>query len=642
MEAIADILVLVGERGKADVLASLQTGRWEASDLKKKREVLSLAKAPPYAGHRLWWGARNGKGVQLIRPSVQMIRFGNNKQWSQIFSSGRSVIGAKPGPAVLVINDSDVDRWFGVVTLTTRPNELDPTISDTTTKELEPWLGKTICVAGGMHILPPEWGPSELDNGLNLDSTDQINEMICNLLHPAVAQKIDEIGDWVPALRTRLDLEHVAGHSFASTFVDALLKYPAFQARFELERERVEQEATRRLEQARGERDRLEREITDLKSRKLREIGDAIEKLVDDNQTLAIATVLGREPRPGLDLTGIEHALRELSASPRPTLDLVGIEQALRELCARPTPAIIDTEAIVRAISSQSPTDLSPIVNALSHLTQAVRESRRADGIQVRPSLDPFPQIGEEITGSEKFSDLGLTDAQNAIAIIAHSRLLPVACGGLAAECIHGLVNAVVAGRATWWHCSTEITTVNAVLSCPRVASIVQQARANPTRLFALILEGIDRAPTESYLEPLLIMRALGLPLGEDPQTWPSNLLLFATVTSGGQTALSISPGVWVRAVPVVAKPRRVREVSEVTYDFWSGTSPNRVAIALEGLLPKGVEMHPLERLEFSTAHLVGQASEALARGVALASCLSRGDNTKPLGDFSSFGTLVG
>jgi len=257
------------------------------------------------------------------------------------------------------------------------------------------------------------------------------------------------------------------------------------------------------------------------------------------------------------------------------------------------------------------------------------------------PVTEASPETGREIFGSVEFADLGLSDAQNALLTIAHSGLLPVACGGFAAECVHGLLRGVVAGRGVWWHCPAEASATTDVLSNARVSNAIRQARNHSDKLFAIVLEGIDRAPTESYLEPLLIIRALDLPLVEDSQPWPDNLLLFATVTCGGQTVLPVSPGVWRRAIPIVAEPRRLREASEAKRAFWGGTSATRASIVLDGLLPSGVKHLNLDRLERSASHLLGQAPEALAKGTALASCLARADGTKPVGDFSLFGSLM-
>jgi hypothetical protein len=114
---------------------------------------------------------------------------------------------------------------------------------------------------------------------------------------------------------------------------------------------------------------------------------------------------------------------------------------------------------------------------------------------------------------------------------------------------------------------------------------VVRAARENEGP-FLIVLNGINRGPTESYLLPLirsLRNRTASIPLfhpqaidPSDPYRsearvqWPANLLLAATVIEG-PTTLPVAPDVWNESILAVAEtdgdftgPIELGELSEV------------------------------------------------------------------------------
>ena len=353
----------------------------------------------------------------------------------------------------------------------------------------------------------------------------------------------------------------------------------------------------------------LRADQTDLLRARLEITKEALKRISEDEETLALAAILGAA----------------FSQQPGP----------------QSGPPNVDIDALVRAITSRPTLDLTPLIGEISRLREEIRVSHQATAEDTTHSSAAQVLLGRKLVRAGEVADLGLSDAQYTLLTVAHAGFFPVAMGGQAAECVQRLLKAVVAGRAVWWHCPADATDVRSIIHCARISQAIRQARDHPDRLFATVLEGLTGPPTEAYLEPLLVMRGLDLPMPGDEEPWPSNLLLFATMTCGGQTVLPIAPGVWQRSIPIVADSRRMREATEIDASLWRNTAEVPVEISLAGLLPAGVTPLHRDRLGQSAAYLGVSSTVQLARGIAIASCLSRGDGTKPLGEPGDFAPLL-
>jgi hypothetical protein len=618
-ENAPDRLILVKGR-RAELRLTLDGTRWRPCDPKLKSSTVTVADGVADPNVDFWWARSEGKLVRPIKPAIQLIDFSHSGSWSRIFSSDRKVLGAFPGPAVLCVKVQEVPRWFGIVHLIKRVGEADCRIDEITASEILP-KGTSYGNKNKYQVLAHDWVCEPLSGGVRLDNADDISNFLKELLHPAVILKVNELADWIPSMKTRLDLDQADGQSFEATLVDLLLEYPSFRARFDSKMALAEMTARQSIEKFEEKREALQKEIEGLRQRKREEVASALDDVIDDNRFLALLAILKL-------------------GTPSSDIDLKGLEASLQLIANRPVPKPADLTSLIPAINQlqRPPIDLSPIVSALEKLKSPAPQRPLVVTSKPDPELK-YPWLakrGDVLGSSEQIRELDLSESQASLLIVAHAGRLPIAVGLGAAETVEQLLKVVTAGRNTWWHVPADAASVHCILSDSKVSATILKGRESPSQLFAVVLEGIDRAPTEAYLEPLLVMRRLALPLYDDGKPWPPNLLLFATTAGGGQMILPIAPGCWERSIPISGGPKRQRDVSEINWNLWSATSDRNSKIDITRLLPTGVEAIDPSQLGRSANHLCLEISNELERGLAFASCLARYDGTKPIGEFGT------
>ncbi len=608
--ARAELLVYSRHVGKKEcsVLFEFDGHRWQPVNKTYNFDRASVAK-----GFR-WGHPVSNKAVKAIQDcgaADAILEFPNvaSAQKGSIADLSRSYRSEK---YLIRIRGTESDRWFGPIDSEVLFSDSEVSLA---TLDKPDWTPTVLQEHEGLYVaphrarLPAQKGTTnttllraEIEGCLTKTRQEGVQTSLQWL--PQAIQKSDP-SIWIEPLIRRAES---ATSELSPKLADRLLESQLFAARFKQLEQSISAEAEHQARQLRTEVESLRAEQSELLKARLEITRDALKRIAEDEETLALAAILGA------------------AFSQRPPQS--------------PEPPKIDTDGLVRAITGRPTVDLAPLVGEISRLREEIRLDKPVADDTTHTSTAKVPS-GRTLGRADEVAELGLSDAQYTLLTVAHAGFLPVAFGGQAAESVHRLLKATVASRATWWHCPADSIAATSIIHCAWVAQGVRQARDHPDRLFATVLEGIDRAPTEAYLEPLLVMRALDLPLPGDEQPWPSNLLIFATMTGGGQTVLPIAPGVWRRSIPVVADSHRVREATEIGAHLWRKTGDLRSEINLAGLLPAGIKPLNVDRLGQSAGHLGLSATLLLARGIAIASCLSRGDATKPLGEFDEFAPLL-
>ena len=157
------------------------------------------------------------------------------------------------------------------------------------------------------------------------------------------------------------------------------------------------------------------------------------------------------------------------------------------------------------------------------------------------------------------------------------SRFVPIVSGARALEALEAYAHVMCAGRQLVVEVTSAIADVqdlfgklehgNFVPHPAGLLDIIRTAREHAGPLL-VVLDGINRGPTESYLLPLLRLsrnHAASIPLfhpqainPSDPYRsearvkWPANLLLAATVIEG-PTTLPVAPDVWKDSILTTA-----------------------------------------------------------------------------------------
>lgn len=151
--------------------------------------------------------------------------------------------------------------------------------------------------------------------------------------------------------------------------------------------------------------------------------------------------------------------------------------------------------------------------------------------------------------------------------------LLPVVSGSRALEALHAYAHVVTGGRRLVVQATSALADVQDIFGrvmerrfVPHAAGLIDVVRAarKSDGLFLVILDGINRGATESYLLPLIraaLRRTTGISLfhpsaveAGDPYRldarveWPKNLLLAVTVIEG-PTTLPVAPDLWSDSV---------------------------------------------------------------------------------------------
>ena len=566
-------------------------------------------------GISLWWGHIEGKHVRCIKPAIQIISFTSAKEWARTFvREDRMVRQALPGPAILGVRVGEEERWFGVVQLETHGNDVDPTVSDSAATELT--TGGKVHGNQRFKVMDPSWVPTPLGKGVSLGSSKELFDNLRQILQPEVIQKVHELADSIPQLLTRLDINEVGKNSFEDKLIDHLLQYPSFRSRLESNQQKLADISKRLYEEAELELARLREEIEGLRERKREEILGALNAVVEDDRLLALAAVMGGHKE---------------SAAP----DFTGIEEMLKKLADRQLPPKTDFSPLVAALGSIKQTDLKPLVTVLDKLATELKPAPQAVA-RTPQETNQFPWLepsADKLSSRNAVTELELNESQSALTIAAHAGRMPVAFGSKAAETVLQVLKVIVGGRASWWPVPADASDISRVLKDVLIEATLLKARDNPDQLFAVVLEGIDRAPTEAYLEPLLILRSLGIPFENHPAAWPKNVLLFGTASQGGQMILPISAGCWERLLPVQAESKHHKGgLSEITVDFWLGRNVEGEAVSLEGLLPSGIVARDVAAISRSAKHLGLESSSTLTHGLAMATCRALGDGIKPVG----------
>jgi hypothetical protein len=563
---------------------------------------------------KLWWAHAEGKQVRCIQPATQIINLTSAREWARTFAKKDGIVrGAHPGPAVLGTIVGGIERWFGVVHLKTVGNAIDPSVSDCAATELT-----TDGKVHGKHlqVMAPTWEPTPLMGGVFLGSGEELFDHLRQILQPEVIQKVQELADLIPQLLTRLEINEAGENTFEDKFIDQLLQYPSFRIRLERTQQTLAENSKRLHDEAKLELARLRKEIEDLRQRKRDEILGALNDVIDDDRLLALSAVMGG---------------RKESAPP----DFTGIEGMLKKLADRPLPQNTDFGPLIAAFGSIKPTDLKPLVTALDKLATELKPAPESAALPSQEAHQ-FPWLeatGDKLTSCIAIAELEMNESQSALAIAAHAGRLPVAFGSQAAETVLQVLKVIVGGRASWWSVPADASDISRVLKDVLIQATLLKARDNPAQLFAVVLEGIDRAPTEAYLEPLLVLRSLGIPFENHPSGWPKNALLFGTASQGGQMILSISAGCWERILPVQAESKHHRGgPSEIAIDLWLGRTVEGESVSLDGLLPSGIVARDVAVVSRSAKHLGLESSSALTHGLAMATCRALGDGIKPVG----------
>jgi hypothetical protein len=213
------------------------------------------------------------------------------------------------------------------------------------------------------------------------------------------------------------------------------------------------------------------------------------------------------------------------------------------------------------------------------------------------------------------------------------SGLVPILTGARALEALEAYARVMCAGRQLVLEVTSAIADVQELFGkvehgnfIPHPAGLVDVIRAarDHEGPFLVVLDGINRGATESYLLPLLRLmrnRAASVPLfhphaidPSDPYRseariqWPANLLLAATVIEG-PTTLPVAPDVWNDSILAVA---------ETDGDFTEPSEPNEPSEVdgSSGLLDTAPAREQLEWISEELPRLHGNAKR-LAGGLA-------------------------
>lgn len=339
----------------------------------------------------------------------------------------------------------------------------------------------------------------------------------------------------------------VAYEEFRDETIEALKAQPALEAELEAVRAQAELETRARVEA---------------------ELSDVLAKATAATQELAAAEAKRRELEDGhaarvqeldVEFAAYEAAtvarLREIAASPSQLFAEAVGARALGALAqgAQATTAGAHGSIVATAGAGRPPL---PEVKALADLPAAVD--------RLRVSLQ---QCG---------FDSGAGDVL--VGALLASRV-PVVTGPYAFDLVHAFADTFCGGLVAWASAQYAPMDPDSWLRTPlgpasawgpfgTVAELLEGAHEHD-RLFLVAIDGIDRAPAETFASPVFRSFAddrcrLVLPTARGPvsESWPSNVLLVTTAELG-TTTFPLSPAAWVHGALVPGPWTRVaREAS--------------------------------------------------------------------------------
>lgn len=614
MDSLVDYLVLVNETPTKNAAVVLRAfgNAWRVPDKRSASVALESGRPPGTGG--FWWARSRGGTAVLVRPAVQLIDVTAPRALTALLEDGK-LYGAKPGTVVLRLFQGSKERWFGPVALARKGEDLDPTVQlgDEDVREIA--TSATPLASGRSWFLPVEWEPVSEDGAVSLIGKGRFYEWLAETLELDVLRRVEEASAKLPGALARVGLDASGELTLEDAVVQRLLAVPAIerahrkalagaQAKADALVSDAQARAEALLAEARGEVAELSARLEGLREAKREAILSALADLADDERALAMILALGPRPVTGPDLSGVERQLSQIARRPEPKApDLRPLIEALGELGgAKP----IDIEPLVRALQERPALDLSPLVDL-------VRPPSPVPSLTSLPSFD----VSETCFDEPQVLEEEIADpCHRALLVVASAGLVGVVVGERAPETLHSLSRLALADRTVWWFTPGDVVDPRRILEDPLVVAVLNRAHEQPGSLFGLVLEGVDRAPTEAFLEPLLVVRDLRVPLPGLVRVWPPNLLLFATTTRGGRTRLPVAPGVWERAVPVPSSPSapRPRRSSEIGANLWGGAT--RAPTGAVGT-QNGWAAQNAEYLGFGTI------PPCLSQGLAAARCLS-------------------
>jgi hypothetical protein len=367
--------------------------------------------------------------------------------------------------------------------------------------------------------------------------------------------------------RLQRTLEMIAGvqraNEVTNSAIEALQKHPVISKELEELRERVTTTVTEDIRKA------------------LKKEHEALAQTQLDREQLASEVETAQSQLENIRIR-IDDAVRDIE---------VEVDRRIAEVLEKPATLLAES-AILRTVLNEPK----------GRITQS--NDPQSD-IKKRPSI-AWPRSQNVITEFKDFKKLLLRSSKATqvplkvfwrIHAAISSRLLPVLAGPQSIKALEGYARVACGARVFRIHASPSFFEVSDLFGkfdsvrgqfLPHPAGLIdvlETARQSSGQAL-VIIEGANRAPTESYLLPLLqaVQSNSTLQLfhptvaaPSDPYydmceiNWPTNLLLAMTVVEGA-TTLPISPDIWINAVLVEtdgdsAGISPYPEVSEVNLD---------------------------------------------------------------------------
>lgn len=373
--------------------------------------------------------------------------------------------------------------------------------------------------------------------------------------------------------------------SLGAEFCEPLLEHPSVKRSInELSRRRIDElSLSLRVEAQKS----IASETTQLRAleAEVQRTRTDLQKLRDESQAAAELLAESRS-----------KAIREGETATR------AFEARLVELMKEPGRLLADV-AVIRPFlqfgaerSTEWPTTEAPLKNLWPQSAQPIQ-----DRLSLQRSLNL----------AFKASGIAPTSAIRIHAAIV-AGLLPVVIGGAGLAALAAYARVVCGGRYSTLHVSPGFMQPRDLLVAgglgggnsrpPGDARLSQAARAaTGIPSFSLfVCEGMNRAPTESYLLPFLQMQRAGIPFGADfggasegaPLALPDGIRLAAT-TVAGPTCLPVTPDLWSFAVaievdegPTALPPTDVSEVLLSSELAKPGEAPSEAIDALLEQVP--------------------------------------------------------
>jgi hypothetical protein len=616
----SNILISVTkDRREAEVVLAWDGHVWKPSARGEK-----ITCSPSRVGGIFWGKTVREAGkthAEVIKPAIQVFRLASPAQWKTHVKPGEALRGAWPIKTLLQAMFTSGERWYGPFELGASGQPLDPALPSSDFTQIEPpnWQPIAVKPNAGIFVAPPDADESFKQLAIiSARGHQQVYEELADLMDEAAAIRLREIKDWLPTSLNRLELDAENEIDVQESIAKLLLQNPAFVKRFALAELEKKTGLEWEIKKIQKEIDAAKDELKGVRTRKKDEIRKAIEDLISDDRSASIVALIGivlherqttiQEPPSSASL---EELLQRFSL--KSEVDALGRSLGVLES------GLSGLLATGRA-SDRPEISLDPLVEAVRRLSPAAIEA---------PQI--FTGTSTATTSPDELQESLRNPAGRAIACVCRGEGLPVVFGPGAAEATHSVFSVLCGKRQTWWNVPADLTDVRALLQDPQVRSLFSAAQEFSERLFGLVLEGINRAPAEAYLEPLLIARALQLPLPGLAGPWPKNLLCAGTLTEG-ETCIRLSPSIWRRAIPIPAEPFRVPACLEASYALWTNKEGGAVSTGeIIPLLPEGVS--PVNHNQYfrARAFLELDDNSMLEHAIAAASCLASGrPDTKP------------